>query len=418
MTNKHFPLTYEQLQQVCSEYGTPFHLYDEAAIRSNARRLYQAFSWANAFREYFAVKALPNPHIIKILAEEGCGADCSSMAELKLAQAVGLSNDMICFTSNDTPISEYQQALELGAIINLDDISHIDYLHKNAHLPQLVSFRYNPGPLRGGGNEIIGYPEQAKYGMTKMQLLEGIKVCRAHGVERFGIHTMIVSNELNIEYLAETATMMFELAVQIKETLGVEVEFINLGGGIGIPYRPEDEPVDLEELGAQIRNRYESIMLPAGLDKVTLCMESGRMMTGPYGWLVSKAIHHKNTYKNYIGLDSCMADLMRPALYGAYHHITVAGKEQLSHDTVYDITGSLCENNDKFAIDRHLPRIDAGDILIIHDTGAHGHAMGFNYNGKLRSQELLLQQDGSIRRIRRAETLNDYFATLDFPGLQ
>lgn len=417
MSNKTLPLSSEQIKQIASKYGTPFHLYDEAAIRNNAKQLFAAFSWAPQFREYFAVKALPNPYILEILKEEGCGADCSSMAELYLSEAVGLSGEQICFTSNDTPIAEYQKALDLGAIINLDDISHIDYLLDNAYLPELISFRYNPGPLRNGGNEIIGYPEQAKYGLTQEQLLDGIARCKALGIKRFGIHTMIVSNELNCDYLAETAQMMFNLAVKIKKQLNVGVEFINLGGGIGIPYRPDQQAVDLQEFGRRVKEAYESILIPAGLDNVAICIESGRMMTGPYGYLVSTAIHYKNTYKNYIGLDACMADLMRPALYGAYHHITVAGKENAPCDTMYDITGSLCENNDKFAIDRMLPQIDMGDLLVIHDTGAHGYSMGFNYNGKLRSKELLLCQDGSIKQIRRAETLGDYFATLDYPNL-
>lgn len=417
MSIKTLPLSSERIKQIALEYGTPFHLYDEAAIRKNARQLFAAFSWAPKFREYFAVKALPNPYILEILKEEGCGADCSSMAELYLSEAVGIQGENICFTSNDTPIAEYRKALELGAIINLDDISHIDYLLDNARLPELISFRYNPGPLRNGGNEIIGYPEQAKYGLTQEQLLEGIARCKSLGTKRFGIHTMIVSNELNCDYLAETAQMMFNLAVKIKNQLGVSVEFINLGGGIGIPYRPEQEAVDLQVFGNRVKEAYESILIPAGLTKVAICIESGRMMTGPYGYLVSTAIHYKDTYKNYIGLDSCMADLMRPALYGAYHHITVVGKENAPCDTMYDVTGSLCENNDKFAIDRMLPHIDMGDLLVIHDSGAHGYSMGFNYNGKLRSKELLLREDGSIKQIRRAETLADYFATLDYPHL-
>ena len=417
MSTKTLPLSSERLKQIAQEYGTPFHLYDEAAIRQNARRLFAAFSWAPHFKEYFAVKALPNPYILQILKDEGCGADCSSMAELYLSDAVGIKGENICFTSNDTPIAEYRKALELGAIINLDDISHIDYLLENARLPELISFRYNPGPLRNGGNEIIGYPEQAKYGLTQEQLLEGIARCQSLGIKRFGIHTMIVSNELNCDYLAETAQMMFNLAVKIKNQLGVSVEFINLGGGIGIPYRPEQEAVDLQVFGSRVREAYESILTPAGLTDVAICIESGRMMTGPYGYLVSTAIHYKNTYKNYIGLDSCMADLMRPALYGAYHHITVVGKENEPCDNMYDVTGSLCENNDKFAIDRMLPHIEMGDLLVIHDSGAHGYSMGFNYNGKLRSKELLLCSDGSIKQIRRAETLADYFATLDYPHL-
>ncbi|MBQ6808527.1 MAG: diaminopimelate decarboxylase [Firmicutes bacterium] len=417
MNSKRLPCSGDKLELLASEFGTPFHIYDEAAIRSNARKLLKAFSWAPRFKEYYAVKALPNPYILEILAEEGCGADCSSLAELMLAKAVGLAGSDVCLTSNDTPLVEFQTALEMNSIINLDDITHIDYLLSKARLPELVSFRYNPGPLRKGGNEIIGYPEQAKYGMTGTQLLEAIAICRDLGVERFGIHTMIVSNELQADYFRDTAVMMFDMATKIKKIMGISVEFINLGGGIGIPYTQEEAPVDLLGLGNKIRLAYEEIMLPAGLGNVALCMESGRMMTGPYGWLVSRAIHRKEIYKNYIGLDASMADLMRPALYGAYHHITVVGKEDLPKDHIYDITGSLCENNDKFAIDRELPKVDVGDLLVIHDTGAHGHAMGFNYNGKLRSKELLLKTDGSVKLIRRAETIDDYFATLDYPGL-
>ena len=417
MNCKTLPLSNEKLREIAAAYGTPFHLYDEAAIRDNARLLNQAFSWAPSFREYFAVKALPNPYIVQILAEEGCGVDCSSLTELLIAEAVGLSGDKVFFSSNDTPIDEYHQALKMGAIVNLDDITHIDFLQKKAHLPELICFRYNPGPFRKGGNEIIGYPEEAKYGLTCAQLFEAIAICRDLGIKRFALHTMIVSNELNAEYYCETAEMMFDLAAKIKKVMGVEVEFINLGGGIGIPYRPDETAVDLIALGAKIKMSYERILLPAGLDHVGLCMESGRMMTGPYGYLVATALHRKDTYKNFIGLDACMADLMRPALYGAYHHITVVGKENAPLDHVYDVTGSLCENNDKFAIDRALPQIEVGDLLVLHDTGAHGSAMGFNYNGKLRSKELLLKPDGSVQQIRRAETASDYFATLDFPGL-
>ena len=414
---KKLPVSDEKIKEIAREYGTPFHLYDEKAIRKNARLLNKAFSWAPRFKEYFAVKALPNPYIVEILKEEGCGADCSSLAELYIVDAVGLKGEEVYFTSNDTPIEEYKKALELGAIINLDDITHVDFLKENAGLPETICFRYNPGPLRKGGNEIIGYPEQAKYGMTDTQLLEAIAMCRDYGVKHFGIHTMIVSNELNTEYLTETAAMMFKLAVKIKKIMGINIEFINIGGGIGIPYRPEDPKVDLLVLGTKVKNKFDKIMVPAGLDDVAIYMESGRMMTGPYGWLVATALHKKETYKNYIGMDACMADLMRPALYGAYHHITVIDKESLPKDMIYDVTGSLCENNDKFAIDRPLPKIDRGDLLVFHDTGAHGHAMGFNYNGKLRSKELLLKEDGSVKLIRRAETLDDYFATLDYKGL-
>ena len=408
MSAKTLPCSAEKIKEIAAEYGTPFHIYIEKDMRENARKLVKAFAWAPAFKEYFAVKALPNPYIMKILKEEGFGGDCSSLAELILCEKVGITGENICFTSNDTPAEEFAKAKELGAIINLDDITHIDYLAKETGLPDLLAFRYNPGPLREGGNAIIGYPEEAKYGMTREQIFAGIEKAKAMGVKRFGLHTMVVSNELNVDYLIGTATMMFELAVEVKERLGVPVEFLNLGGGIGIPYLPEQEPVDLIAFGQGVKGEYERILIPAGLDHVKICLESGRMITGPYGYLAATALHEKNIYKHYIGLDACMANLMRPALYGSYHHITVVGKEDVPADTKYDITGSLCENNDKFAI---------GDILVIHDTGAHGSAMGFNYNGKLRCQELLLKEDGSVEVIRRAETLDDYFATLDFSRL-
>ncbi len=417
MSEKKLPCSDAKLKEIAAEFGTPFHIYDERAIRANAKRLHKAFAWAPAFREHYAVKALPNPYILKIMAEEGCGADCSSYPELLLSEAVGIKGEAICFTSNDTPASEFIKAKELGAVINLDDITHIAYLEKHAGLPDLISFRYNPGPLRQGGNDIIGHPEEAKYGLTHDQVFEALEICKQKGVKRFGMHTMIVSNELNVDYLIGTATMMFQLAVEIKEKTGIALEFVNLGGGIGIPYRPEDEPVDLEAFGEGVRKEYEKILLPAGLDKLQISIESGRMMTGPYGYLVATAIHQKDTYKHYIGLDACMAHLMRPALYGSYHHITVLGKEQLPKDHTYDIAGSLCENNDKFAIDRACPEIEIGDIVAIHDTGAHGYAMGFNYNGKLRCKELLLKEDGTVQVIRREETVADLFATIDYPGL-
>ena len=417
MTGKTLPFSNEKIREIVAQYGTPFHIYIEKDIRENARRLVRAFAWAPAFKEYFAVKALPNPYIMRILQEEGFGGDCSSLAELVLCEKVGITGEDICFTSNDTPAEEFVKAKELGAVFNLDDITHIDFVEKHVGLPELLAFRYNPGPLRQGGNAIIGYPEEAKYGLTKEQIFQALAKAQSMGVKRFGLHTMIVSNELNVDYLVGTATMMFELAVEVKEQLGIALEFLNLGGGIGIPYLPEQQPVDLEQLGQGIKKEFDRILVPAGLDQMKLCMESGRMITGPYGYLVAKALHEKNIYKHYIGLDACMANLMRPALYGSYHHITVVGKEDQPCDTKYDITGSLCENNDKFAIDRMLPKIDLGDILVIHDTGAHGWAMGFNYNGRLRSQELLLKEDGSVELIRRAETLDDYFATLDFSRL-
>lgn len=413
---KNFPITKEKLDEIIKKYPTPFHIYDEKGIRENMRNFKKAFSWAKEFREYYAVKAAPNPYLLKILKEEGAGADCSSLAELVLAEKVGLYGEKIMLTSNDTPAEEFIKAKELGAIINLDDITHIDFLEKVCGLPEILSFRYNPGSLIEG-NDIIGKPEEAKYGLTKEQMFEAYKIAKEKGVKRFGLHTMVVSNEKRIEGLLLNANIVFTLASQIKEELGIDFEFINLGGGIGIPYYPNEEPVDLQELGQGVKNLYEEILVPAGLGDVAICFESGRMITGPFGYLVTKVLHEKNTYKNYIGVDACMSDLMRPAIYGSYHHIEAIGKEHDKKNHVYDITGSLCENNDKFAIDRQMPKIDIGDTLVIFDTGAHGHAMGFNYNGKLRSAELLLKENGDVDLIRRAETLDDYFATLDFTKL-
>ena len=415
MSEKKFPLSAEELKKIIERYPTPFHIYDEGQIKENLRSLQRAFSWAPEFREHFAVKALPNPRIIEIMGKMGAGTDCSSLPELLLSEAGGVVGEKIMLTSNDTPADEFQKAVALGAIINLDDISHIEYLEKHAGLPKCLSFRYNPGNLIEG-NDIIGKPTEAKYGLTRDQLFEAYKIARDKGVKRFGLHTMVVSNELRTEAFVYTAELMFTLAAELKETLGIEVEFVNLGGGIGIPYRPEEKPVDLAAVGQGIKAAYEKIMVPAGLFKAAIATESGRAMTGPAGWLVATVLHEKKTYKDYIGLDACMANLMRPALYGAYHHITVLGKENALPDHIYDITGSLCENNDKFAIDRKLPKIDVGDVVIIHDTGAHGHAMGFNYNGKLRSAELLLKENGETELIRRAETMDDYFATLYYPG--
>jgi diaminopimelate decarboxylase len=417
VVKKDLPFSVEELESIAKEYGTPFHIYDERAIVKNVRRLKEAFSWAPEFKEYFAVKATPNPYILKILAEEGLGADCSSLPELILAERVGLKGKNIVFTSNNTPANEYRKARDLGAIINLDDVSHIDFLNKEVGIPEMISFRYNPGPLRKGGNTIIGNPEDAKYGVTREQLYECYSKVRSLGAQRFGLHTMVISNELDPNYFVETARMMFELAVDLKRKLNIGIEVINLGGGIGIPYRPEQEPVDLEYVGKRIQEVYNDIIVLNGLNPIKIAMECGRMITGPYGYLVSRVLHKKEIYKNYVGLDSCMADLMRPGIYGAYHHISVIGKEQLPLDHMYDVTGSLCENNDKFAVDRMLPKIDIGDLIVIHDTGAHGHAMGFNYNGKLRSQELLLKSDRTVKLIRRAETIDDYFATLDFSQL-
>lgn len=413
---KALPFTKDDIERIIEKYPTPFHIYDERAIRENARRLLTAFAWAPGFKEFFAVKAAPNPYLVKILKEEGFGADCSSLAELVLAEKVGLTGEDIIFSSNDTPAHEFIKARELGAIINLDDVSHIEYLEKHAGLPEFISFRYNPGPLRGG-NAIIGLPEEAKYGFTRKQLFEGYSMARDKGVKRFGLHTMVVSNELDPYSYIATAEMLFDLAVEIYQNTGIRIEVVNLGGGIGIPYRPEEKRVDINLVSREIKKAYEEKIVKQGLAPVRINMELGRMITGPFGFLVSTVLHKKETYKSYIGLDACMVNLMRPALYGAYHHITVLGKENRPLDYVYDVTGSLCENNDKFAIDRNLPEIEPGDILVIHDTGAHGHAMGFNYNGKLRSAELLLRPDGEVKLIRRAETLDDYFATVDFSML-
>jgi diaminopimelate decarboxylase len=416
MSRKHVPFCEDRIREIASQYPTPFHLYDEGAIRTNARRLNAAFAWNGGFREHFAVKANPNPHLIKILAEEGFGADCSSMAELVLCERVGIKGEHIFFSSNDTPAVEFEKAIQLGAVINLDDISHIDFLERHASIPELICLRYNPGPLREG-NVIIGDPQQAKYGLTREQLFEAYRVLRDKGVTRFGLHTMVVSNELNAESLIETARMLFELVVEFDKQLGIRLEFVNLGGGIGIPYRPEEEPVDLEALGARVQDAYDELIQPAGLHPLTVMMENGRMVTGPFGYLITTAIHEKHTYKDYVGTDACMANLMRPGMYGAYHHITILGKEEAEATHVVDVVGSLCENNDKFAIDRVLPPVAIGDLLVIHDAGAHGHSMGFQYNGKLRSAELLLRENGDVEQIRRAETLDDYFATLDFSTL-
>ena len=415
MNEKTFPLSAEETRALIERYPTPFHLYDEATIRANFRRLRDAFAWAPNFREHFAVKALPNPRIVQLLHEEGAGTDCSSIAELIISEAAGVTGEEIMLTSNDTPYDEFQKALELGAVINLDDITHLDYMAQHAGLPKVLSFRYNPGDLIEGNN-IIGKPMEAKYGLTRPQMFEAYRRAREMGVQRFGLHTMVISSELRTEAFLLTARIMFELAAELKERLGIHIEFVNLGGGFGIPYRPEESPVDYVAVGAGVERLYHEIMRPAGLGDVGIRTESGRAMTGDAGWLVSTVLHEKNTYKHYIGLDSCMANLMRPALYGAYHHITVLGKEHAPADHIYDITGSLCENNDKFAIDRALPKIDIGDIVIIHDTGAHGSAMGFNYNGKLHCAELLRRMDGSIELIRRAQTLDDYFATLKYDG--
>ena len=406
----------EQLAEICTQFTTPFHLYDEQGIRASLRSLLAAFAWNTGFKEHFAVKATPNPFLLKILRAEGLGVDCSSMAELVLAERVGFTGPEIMFTANDTPASEFQKARALDAIINLDDLSHLPYLAQHAGLPDLLCFRYNPGSLKEG-NLIIGKPEEAKYGLTHDQLFAGYQQARKLGVSRFGLHTMVASNELNVAYFVETARLMFALAVELRQELGMRLEFINLGGGLGIPYRPDDQPINLTQLSQGIRAAYEEIITPAGLHPLTLSLECGRIITGPYGCLVSRVRHIKRTYKTFVGLDASMADLMRPGLYGAYHHISLPGKLAEPAAGQYDVTGSLCENNDKFAIDRPLPEPAVGDLVVIHDTGAHGQAMGFNYNGKLRPAELLLRPDGSVQQIRRAETLEDYFATIDFTAL-
>lgn len=416
MAGKELPFTKKQLEQIIEKYPTPFHIYDEKAIRKNAREFKNAFSWNEGFKEYFAVKAAPNPYLMKILNKEGFGADCSSLAELIMAEKTGITGDEIMFTSNDTPAEEFLKAKELGAIINLDDVSHIKYLDKYAGLPDLICFRYNPGRLKKG-NVIIGNPEEAKYGFTHKQLLEGYKLCKDKGVKRFGIHTMVASNELDAGYFVETAEILFHLIVELSHKLNIRFEFVNIGGGIGIPYRPEQERIDLQAVSRGIKEKYDKIIVAGGLDPIKIYTECGRFITGPYGFLITRVLHIKNTYKKFAGLDACMANLMRPALYGAYHHITVLGKEKKPHDIIYDVTGSLCENNDKFAIDRVLPELQRDDIIAIHDAGAHGYAMGFNYNGKLRSAELLLRENGEVIQIRRPETVNDYFATLDFEQL-
>ena len=413
MAEKNLPFRKEKVVEIIQKYPTPFHIYDEKGIRNNAREFLKSFSILEGFKQFFAVKATPNPYILKILQQEGFGVDCSSFAELEMAERMGFEGENIMFSSNDTPAEEFVKARQLNAIINLDDISHIDFLEEHAGIPELLCFRYNPGPERTG-NVIIGKPEEAKYGLTREQMIEGYKILRKKGVQRFGMHTMVVSNELNVSYFVETARMMFNLAVEVYEKTGVRIEFVNLGGGIGIAQKPEDTPVSYERVAQGINQAYDEIIVKNNLHPVRIFTECGRVITGPYGYLVTKAIHLKHTYKDYVGTDASMANFMRPALYGAYHHITVLGKENAPNNHVYDVTGSLCENNDKFAISRKLPEIAPGDILVIHDTGAHGFAMGFNYNGKLRSAELLLRPDGSVVQIRRPETVEDYFSTLNF----
>lgn len=407
-------VTKEKLQEMIEQYPTPFHLYDEKGIRENVKALKEAFSWNKGFKEYFAVKANPNPTLIRILREYGCGCDCSSYTELMLSNALGCSGEDIMFSSNATPAVEFQYAREVGATINLDDFTHIDFLEKTTgSIPKTISCRYNPGGLFKISNDIMDNPGDAKYGMTTEQLFEAFKVLKAKGAENFGIHAFLASNTVTNEYYPMLAKVLFEVAVQLKEETGANITFINLSGGIGIPYRPDQEPNDIYQIGAGVRKVYEEILVPAGMGEVAIYTELGRYMMGPYGCLVTTAIHEKHTHKEYIGCDACAVNLMRPAMYGAYHHITVMGKEDEPCEYQYDVTGSLCENNDKFAVDRMLPKIEMGDLLVIHDTGAHGFAMGYNYNGKLKSAEILLKEDGSFQQIRRAETPKDYFATID-----
>lgn len=407
-------VTNEQLQEIVKEYPTPFHLYDEKGIRENARRLKEAFAWNKGFKEYFAVKATPNPFLLKILQEEGCGTDCSSMTELMLSETLGFDGSEIMFSSNATPADEFVKAREVNAIINLDDITHIDFLEKAAGIPETICCRFNPGGVFKISTSIMDNPGDAKYGFTKEQMFEGYKKLKDLGVKNFGIHSFLASNTVTNEYYPTLAKILFELAVELKEETGADIKFINLSGGVGIPYKPDQEGNDIKAIGEGVRKVYEEILVPAGMGDIAIYTELGRFMLGPYGCLVTTAIHEKHTHKEYIGLDASAVNLMRPAMYGAYHHITVMGKENQPCDHMYDVTGSLCENNDKFAIDRMLPKVDIGDLLVIHDTGAHGFAMGYNYNGKLKSAEVLLKEDGSTQLIRRAEKPEDYFATFDF----
>lgn len=407
-------VTKEQIAEIVKTYPTPFHIYDEKGIRENAKAVKEAFSWNPGFREYFAVKATPNPYIIELMREFGCGFDCSSLTELMLAHAMGAGENEIMFSSNDTPAKEYAFADRIGAIINLDDITHIDFLEKTlGRLPETISCRYNPGGLFKMSNGIMDNPGDAKYGFTTEQLLEGMRILKQKGVKHFGIHAFLASNTVTNEYYPMLAKILFEQAVRIHQETGAHIAFINLSGGVGIPYRPDQEPNDIHAIGEGVRKVYEEVLVPAGMGDVAIYTEMGRFMTGPYGALVTTAIHEKHTHKEYIGVDACAVNLMRPAMYGAYHHITVLGKEDAPCDHKYDVTGSLCENNDKFALDRMLPEIEMGDYLVIHDTGAHGYAMGYNYNGKLKSAELLLKENGDVKLIRRAETPEDYFRTFD-----
>ena len=407
-------VTKEKLEEITASVPTPFHLYDEKGIRENAKAVKEAFAWNPGFREYFAVKATPNPTLIKILGEYGCGCDCSSMTELMLSEAMGFTGDKIMFSSNVTPAQEYAYAEKIGGIINLDDFTHIDFLEETlGYIPKTISCRYNPGGLFKISNDIMDNPGDSKYGMTTEQLFESFKILKSKGAEEFGIHAFLASNTVTNEYYPMLAKVLFELAVKLQKETGCHIKFINLSGGVGIPYTPDAEPNDIRVIGEGVHKVYDEVLVPAGMGDVAIYTEMGRFMMGPYGCLVTKAIHQKHIYKEYVGCDACAVNLMRPAMYGAYHHITVMGKEDAPCDHMYDVTGSLCENNDKFAIDRMLPKIDMGDLLVNHDTGAHGFSMGYNYNGKLKSAEVLLKEDGSFEVIRRAETPKDYFATLD-----
>jgi diaminopimelate decarboxylase len=406
-------VTKEQIEQIVKSYPTPFHIYDEKGIRENARRLKQAFSWNKGYKEYFAVKATPNPSILRVLKSEGCGADCSSYTELLMSDKVGINGSDIMFSSNDTPACEFELARKLGATINLDDYTHVKFLKDTCGIPETISCRYNPGGTFSISTTIMDNPGDAKYGMTKEQLFKAYEELRDAGAKRFGLHSFLASNTVTNEYYPTLAKILFEVAVELKEKTGIKLSFINLSGGVGVPYTPDKEPNDILAIGEGVHKVFDEVLVPAGLGDVSIYTELGRFMLAPYGHLVTKAIHEKHTHKEYIGVDACAVNLMRPAMYGAYHHITVLGKEDKPCDHKYDVTGSLCENNDKFAIDRMLPEIEIGDYLVIHDTGAHGFAMGYNYNGKLKSAELLLREDGSVVEIRRAETPEDYFATLE-----
>lgn len=410
-------VTLPQLQEIVKTYPTPFHLYDEKGIRENARAMKAAFAWNPGFKEYFAVKATPNPQILKILREEGCGVDCSSLTELMMAERCGFSGEEIMFSSNDTPAEEFSLAARLGATINLDDITHIDFLKNTiGFIPKKISCRYNPGGTftlgeSKEGFQVMDNPGDAKYGLTRPQMTQAFQRLKELGAQEFGIHAFLASNTLSNDYYPALAAILFRTAVELKEETGCHITFINLSGGVGVPYRPEQPANDIAAIGAGVRRAFEEILVPAGMGDVSICTELGRFMLAPYGHLVTRVLHQKHTHKEYIGVDACAANLMRPAIYGAYHHITVMGRESEPCDCKYDVTGSLCENCDKFAVDRMLPQIHIGDLLVIHDTGAHGHAMGYQYNGRLRSAEILLQEDGSTRLIRRAETPEDYFAT-------